>query len=87
LNQVVKHWREWGQIIGLGATETEAERMERLGSATKKTAEETAELNKYKKEQAAVEEVLKIQSEAQRTQAAQVKEARSVKQPTNPRDG
>ena len=41
------HWDSIVGLFGMGATQTEAERMEELGKKTEKTAEETRKLTKY----------------------------------------
>jgi hypothetical protein len=66
-------YRNWDNLTGLfrdPATEDEATRMERLANSTHRTAEETKELNKHKREQAELEKILSTPSattaEAQR---------------------
>jgi hypothetical protein len=53
--QLVERSDSLAKLFGQGHTETEAERMERLAKATERTAAETAELNKHKRVQAAIE--------------------------------
>jgi hypothetical protein len=63
-NLLYKHWGDLSALWGEGHTGTEAERMEELGKKTHRTAQETAELNKFKKEQAEIEKLLATPSEA-----------------------
>lgn len=70
-----KNWDKLADAVGLGATRTEAERMEDLGNKTHRTAEETAALNKYKREQAEIDAVINSQSKADKTREQLVKEA------------
>jgi hypothetical protein len=53
--QLFDHWDDFSRLIGTGGTETEAQRMERLEKATNRTADETQRLNKFKREQAAIQ--------------------------------
>lgn len=68
---IINHWSDLEDAFGLGGTRTEAEEMERLGKATEKTAEETAKLAKYKREQAEAEKLGKAEAKS-------VTEARSA---------
>lgn len=53
--QLYERWDDIQRLMGMGETETEAQRMKKLEEATSRTADETARLNKYKREQAAIE--------------------------------
>lgn len=71
-------YKNWDSIAGLwreGHTETEAERMERLGKATHRTAEEQKELNKHKALQSSIEKVAGTQSRDQQNSAAGINSA------------
>lgn len=68
---VVNHWSDLEDAFGLGGTKSEADRMAELGRQTKLTADETARLNQYKKEQAQLERLREAEPEA-------VKQARSA---------
>ena len=63
------------RLFGESGTLTEAERMEKLARATKKTAEETEELNEYKKEQQRIESMMGLKSAEERGTAAAAQEA------------
>jgi hypothetical protein len=69
--QLYEHWDSIAKLFGQGHTETEAERMERLAKATNRTAAETAELNKHKREEAAFEAAMPpTKAEAESSKAA-----------------
>lgn len=55
MTQLYEHMDDIQRLMGMGETETEAQRMKKLEEATSRTADETARLNKYKREQAAIE--------------------------------
>lgn len=63
VNQLVKHWDDLRKMFVGPEVETAAEHLERLEKATKRTAEETAELNRLKKEQADLDRILSLPSE------------------------
>jgi len=64
-----KHWEDWTSILREGRTLTEAERMTQLEETTHRTAKETAELNRLKKEQAEIEKLMAIKPDADKERA------------------
>jgi hypothetical protein len=56
-NLVYSNWDKLMSLFGTGKVRTEAEEMEELARKTKLTAEETARLTRYKKEQASIEAI------------------------------
>lgn len=56
--QLYVHWDQLTEAIIGSPVKTEAEQMEELGKQTKKTAEETAKLNRYKKEQHEINQMM-----------------------------
>ena len=61
VNQLIKRWDVLEKVLGtsIPVAETAASRMEALGKATHKTAEETEAFNKLKREQIELENLLK----------------------------
>jgi hypothetical protein len=75
LYQLTQHWDQFMDAIGVGVIRTEAEEMEKLAKATSRTAEETARLNEYKKEQAELGKILGGQTKEQRETQTAVEKA------------
>jgi hypothetical protein len=58
-NQLYQNWDKIKEAFGHSIVETHTERIERLGKATHKTAEETAELNRQQERQQQIESLRK----------------------------
>lgn len=56
--QLYRHWDDFLALLEIPTVRTEAEEMEALGDKTRKTADETDRLNKYKREQARIQAIL-----------------------------
>lgn len=72
--QLYVHWDQAMDALGMGKVRTEAEEMEELAKKTGKTADETARLNKYKREQAEIQAIMGSQTRAEREQAGSVRD-------------
>jgi hypothetical protein len=72
---LINHWQQLSDVFGLGATQTEAERMKSLADATARTIDETVKLAEYQRQQKAGEEILTGLPKAKREEAQKVKEA------------
>jgi hypothetical protein len=68
------HIAAFAEQLGLGATKTEADRMKELEENTHRTAEETAKLNKYKKEQHEIEALRAALPKAEKDRKSAVEE-------------
>lgn len=81
--ELYTHWDQLMDLVGTGKVRTEAEQMEELGKKTGKTADETARLNKYKREEADIAEMLakrpKGEREAEEARQTAIVEADSEK--------
>lgn len=75
VNQLSRNWHELTVAIGMGGTETAAEEMDRLGKATRKTADEQERLNKLKGAEQAHKEVVGMGTEAEKKVQAGVARA------------
>jgi hypothetical protein len=73
--ELYRNWDGLMRALDLGATQTEAQRMEELGKKTNRTAFETAELNKHKRELADIERIMQLQSREEKDRARMVEEA------------
>jgi hypothetical protein len=73
--QLYLHWGALMRALDLATTQTEAQRMEELGKKTNRTAFETAELNKHKREQADIERIARLESKEEKDRARMVEEA------------
>ncbi|WP_406699181.1 hypothetical protein V5E97_09920 [Singulisphaera sp. Ch08] len=60
--QLYTHMDQFQELIGIGATKTEAEEMERLAKATSRTADEQERLNKYKEQEKKIQQMMGGQS-------------------------
>jgi hypothetical protein len=60
--QLYKHSDQIASLFGQGATETEAQRMDRLAASTHRSADETKELNKHLERKAELEKLLATKS-------------------------
>ncbi len=72
IKAVVEHWDEFLAILDIHATHTEAEEMEKLEKATSRTADEQARLNKYKREQHEIAEIMAGRSKAEQGTAGSI---------------
>jgi hypothetical protein len=72
---LITNWDSFSKLIGMGATKTEAERMDELAKSTSRTADETARLVKYKEQQATIESQRTSKTSTQKNQAKGVNEA------------
>lgn len=63
-SQLVKHWGDLTNYLGMTAVQTAAEHMDALAKNTHKTAEETRELSRLKKEQHDIDAMLEKRPEA-----------------------
>ncbi len=67
--QLSRNWHSVTEALGMPTVETAAEEMSRLGQATSRTADETARLNRYRREQAEIGQMSNERPEAE-TKAA-----------------
>lgn len=72
--QAYQNWDLLMDAMGMGKVRTEAEEMDELAKKTGKTADETARLNKYKKEQLEIQNLMESQTKAEKDQERAVKE-------------
>jgi hypothetical protein len=84
--ELYKNWDGLMDAMGLGTVRTEAERMEELGRKTHKTAQETAEYNRHKREQSEIEQMMQAQSKEEKDRASMVREAIAEADPRKVRE-
>ena len=71
LKILTDHWHEFATAIGMGVVESATEEMERLGKATKLTADEQERLNRLKSREATHKQVVESRTKEEReTEAA-----------------
>lgn len=71
INVLITHWDDLLDLMGLGKVLTEAEAMDKLAKATRRTADEQERLNRFKREQKVIEEMgPKRSSGEEKTEAA-----------------
>jgi hypothetical protein len=75
VNLLITHWDKLTKLMGLDSVKTEAEQMEALEKNTARTADETERLNRYKKEQAEIEQMLKGRPSGEKRTADAVQHA------------
>ena len=73
--QLYVHWNQFEDALGMGKVRTEAEEMEELGKKTKRTADETERLNKFKHEQSGIKSMMDERPEEERDRAKDIKHA------------
>lgn len=73
INLLTNHWDDLLDGMGLGRVLTEAEAMDKLAKATRRTADEQERLNRFKREQKVIEEMGPKQSSGQEKTEAEVK--------------
>lgn len=73
INVLINHWDDLLDVMGLGRILTEAEAMDKLAKATRRTADEQERLNRFKREQKVIEEMGSKQSSGQEKTEAEVK--------------
>lgn len=73
LNYLITHWDDLLDSMGLGKVPTEAEAMDKLAQATRRTADEQERLNRFKREGKVIEEMGPKRSSGEEKTEAEVK--------------
>lgn len=73
INVLITHWDDLLDVMGLGRILTEAEAMDKLAKATRRTADEQERLNRFKREQKVIEELGTKRSSGEEKTEAEVK--------------